>query len=102
MNPVLMQTPRVCWRPGLAALVLALLVAPVAHAAEKFSVRATLTPVPVQQTSGTYTLKARLGRAQMEKTEHLGSTFALTATMSPLMPMVCYGDTIFRDGFGYP
>lgn len=39
---------------------------------------------------------------QRKKSEHISATFSLTSTLSPFAPLVCFGDTIFRDGFGYP
>ena len=103
MSILLTQTTHRHW-PWLqpAALALALTLPPSAHAADSFSVRATLTPAPTEQTSGNFVLTGRLGRPHAGPVLQSGSTFGLTGTLSPLLPLTCYSDTIFRDGFGYP
>ena len=101
MKPLLITSSRYRLALGVVALMFALMAEPSAHAADRFAVRASLSPNPVQQISGSFTLNARLARAPTEKTEHLGSTFSLTGTLSPFAMLACYGDTIFRDGFDY-
>ena len=103
MTILLMQAaPRRWSRLHPAALLLALTLLPCAQAADNFSVRATLTPAPSEQTSGNFVLSGSLGRPHAGPVLHSGSTFGLAATLSPLLPLTCYSDTIFRDGFGYP
>lgn len=86
--------------PGLSltALLLTLAVLPCA-AADGFSVRATLTPAPPQQRSGNHVLSARLSRPPAPAVMLSGPAYGVTATLAPVVPLVCYGDTIFRDGF---
>ena len=72
---------------------------PLAHAGSRYVLAGSLTPVatpPAQ--GGSYALSGRVDTTQDRLTLQQGAQLALLARLA-VSPLVCYGDTIFRDGF---
>jgi hypothetical protein len=97
-------SPAIRGGPLLALLAAAFAVAPatagndVSH--HRYSIMGSLTPstqsTPVS--GGGLQLTSHLGSTQTEVPVQAGGGLALIAKMA-YAPTVCYGDTIFRDGF---
>lgn len=72
---------------------------PLAHAGSRYALTGSLTPVPAPRAQGgSYALSGRLGTTQDRVPLQQGGQLALLARLA-VSPLVCYGDTIFRDGF---
>ncbi len=84
---------------GALTLLLALAAAAPASAGT-FRLQAKLSPTPSAQQGSDFLLEARLAPARAEPAVLLGSQHALTAKLAAV-PMVCYDDTIFRDGYDW-
>lgn len=82
--------------PGMAALLISAVI-PV-QAAGRFEVHATLSPAAEVQHGASYRLKGRLGVPPATTLVQLGTRHSLSASLVE-SPLVCYSDTIFRDGF---
>ena len=85
-------------------LVLAGAALPTLATAGRYQLQASLTPAVASDATKdlsrgmAHELRARLSVPKAEPTVQLGSQHALTAKLV-VSPMVCCGDTIFRDGF---
>lgn len=85
-------------------LVLATAAMSTAEAAGHYQLQASLTPASAPGAAKdmsrgiAHELHARLSTPTQAPLVQLGSQHALTAKLV-VSPMVCYGDTIFRDGF---
>ena len=95
MNRPLQRDPRL--RHALGGLLRAAPRAALPAQAGRLEVRASLAPAPTVQQGSGYALQARLQPVKAEPLVQLGSRHALSAKLS-VSPLVCYGDTIFRDG----
>ena len=96
-------SPAIRGGPLLALLAAAFAVAPAtaANAAShhRYSIMGSLTPSSQPTAAGGgLQLKARLGGTRTEIPAQAGGDLALIATLA-YAPTVCFGDTIFRDGF---
>lgn len=96
MNRPFPSDPRL--RMALAGVALATALAVLPAQAGRIDLRASLAPSAATQHGSGYALQARLEPVHAERLVQLGTTHAMTASLS-VSPMVCYGDTIFRDGF---
>lgn len=94
--------PRV--RGTVAAIVIAWLAMPMVHAAPaslKLSGSAALKADQPQQHGGAFALKAYLTQQPAASTSapvQQGGAFAMIGKLAAV-PLICYGDTIFRDDF---
>lgn len=85
-------------RRGLCLAVLGCAAAALPAQAGRIELHGSLAPAAQAHTSTGYALQARLEPVRPEAMVQLGSRHALSAKLS-VSPLVCYGDTIFRDGF---
>ncbi|MEO6689242.1 MAG: hypothetical protein ABIS07_18645 [Dokdonella sp.] len=91
-------------RGTVAAILIAWLAIPIAHAAPaslKLSGSAVLRTDQPQQHGDAFALKATLiprRAASASATVHEGGAFAMIGKLAAV-PLICYGDTIFRDDF---
>ena len=97
-------SPAIRSGPLLALLAAAFAVAPATAANDaahhRYSIMGSLTP-SAQSTAasgGGMQLTSHLGSTQSKVPVQAGGGLALMAKMA-YAPTVCYGDTIFRDGF---
>lgn len=95
-------SPAIRSGPLLALLAVAFAVAPATAngvRAHRYSIVGSLTPSSQPTAAGGgLQLKSHLAGMQTEIPAQVGGNLALIAKMA-YAPTVCYGDTIFRDGF---
>ena len=96
-------SPAIRGGPLLALLAAAFAVAPATAsdaAHHRYSIMGSLTPSSQSTAAngGGMQLTSRLGSTQTGVPVQAGGGLALIAKMA-YAPTVCYGDTIFRDGF---
>ena len=72
---------------------------PMSNTGQRFAIAGSLAPVAAPEArGGAYALRAALHSSASEIPVQEGGGLALMARLA-VSPMVCYGDTIFRDGF---
>lgn len=73
---------------------------PMTSTGQRYAIAGSLTPLaPSPAQGGGYQLSSSVTSTAAAPPVQAGGDIALIARLA-ISPMVCYGDTIFRDGFG--